>query len=141
MNNEHLNKFIDGVINSNDDDISASAHQFALEKVKSIVAEFKNDKVKKLHESFQIVLLEYNKKTGYDLQILPSKKLPPKDKPDMSISDVVVNGIIVGTIEHDINDFDGGLNFVSANNNYSEEFTDIEKLLAMVSRSYGVKNK
>lgn len=127
MNNEHLNKFIDGVINSNDDDISASAHQFALEKVKAIVAEFKNDKIKKLQESLQVVLLEYNKKTGYNIEISHS-------------GDVVINGTVVGKIEYDMNDFDSGVSFVAADGRFSKEFNQLDDLMAWLGRSYGGKN-
>jgi hypothetical protein len=128
MNNEHLNKFIDGVINSNDDDVSASAHQFALEKVKSIVAEFKSAKLNKLHESLQAVLLEYNEKTGYNIEISHS-------------GEVIINGTVVGKVQYDMNDFDSGVSFVAADGRFSREFTTVEELTAWLGRSYGGKGK
>ncbi len=127
MNNEHLNKFIDGVINGNDDDMSASVRQFALEKVKNIVSEFKNDKIKKLQESLQIVLLEYNKKTGYNIEISHA-------------GDVVINGTVVGKIEYDMNDFDSGVSFVAADGRFSKEFNQLDDLMAWLGRSYGGRN-
>ena len=127
MKNEHLNKFIDGVVNSNDDDISASAHQFALEKVKSIVAEFKNDKVKKLHESIQQVLLEYNEKTGMHMEMEPHTGI------------ITVNGKKVGKVVTNMDDFEAGINFVSMDGNFSKEFNTTEELSKFLYTTYGAQ--
>lgn len=128
MSSEHLNKFIDGVINSNDDDASTSAHQFALEKVKSIVAEFKAEKINKLQESLQTILLEYNQKTGYNIEISHA-------------GEVVINGTVVGKVEYDMSDFESGVSFVAADGRFSKEFNTLEELMAWLGRSYGGKGK
>lgn len=126
MNKEYLNKFIDGVIKNENDDM-ASAHQFSVEKVKAIIAEFKNDKVKKLHESIQRVLLEYNDKTGMHMEMEPHTGI------------ITVNGKQVGKVVTNMDDFESGINFVSMDGNFSKEFNTTEDLSKFLYTTYGVK--
>jgi len=127
MNKEYLNKFIDGVIKNENDDMAASAHQFSVEKVKAIIAEFKNDKVKKLHESIQRVLLEYNDKTGMHMEMEPHTGI------------ITVNGKQVGKVVTNMDDFESGINFVSMDGNFSKEFNTTEDLSKFLYTTYGVK--
>lgn len=127
MNKEYLNKFIDGVIKNENDDMAASAHQFSVEKVKAITAEFKNDKVKKLHESIQRVLLEYNDKTGMHMEMEPHTGI------------ITVNGKQVGKVVTNMDDFESGINFVSMDGNFSKEFNTTEDLSKFLYTTYGVK--
>ena len=53
--------------------------------------------------------------------------------------DVLVNNKVVGHLKYDLNDMNGGINFVSSDNRFSKEFTSMEELYAYVAKTYGVR--
>ena len=53
--------------------------------------------------------------------------------------DVLVQGKKVGQVKSDADDVEGGINFVSAEGNFSKEFDSIEDLYKFIAQRYNVK--
>lgn len=73
-------------------------------------------------ESFKQNLLEYGRGT----------EAPVTMEGDF----VVVNGKRVGRVQTDLSDFDSGINFTSAEGDFSKEFNTAEDLFAFIAQRY-----
>lgn len=53
--------------------------------------------------------------------------------------DILINGKLVGHLKYDLNDMNGGVNFVSADGRMSKEFEGLQDLYGYLMQTFGVK--
>jgi hypothetical protein len=111
-NNDLITEFTDKII-SNDETSNDSIKQVIVNKTKELVNTWKHQKM------FEGVL---------------------DDGPiKFNGNDVVVNGKVVGELKYDLNDMDGGIDFVTEDKSFSKEFRTMKDLYAFLMQRYGVK--
>lgn len=111
-NNELIKEFTDKIIN-NDETSNDSIRQIIINKTKELVNSWKRKAV--FEGVFDTGAIQLNG------------------------DDVVINGKVVGHLKYDLNDEEGGLNFVSEDKRFSKEFDSAPELFAYLTRTYGVK--
>lgn len=117
MSKELISDFINKVI-SGDDSAKSAFSAFCSAKAKYMAS---GKAKQEMFESFKTELLEY---TGDDASV------------SMDGDYIVVNGQRVGRVQTDLSDFDSGINFISAEGDFSKEFDTAEDLFKYISQRY-----
>ena len=116
MSNENLYKFIDAVVNSDNDNLHALLKPTIEEKARSIVKSFKSKKIQEFLGD------------NDPLQITQDDK-------------VVVRGKLVGFITNNVDDFNSGPSFTTADKSFSKEFDDLESLVAFLRDKFNAHSE
>lgn len=122
---ESLGKYIDAIINNNQEEAKAAFQSYSVNKSRELLGTVAP---KDTLKEFKDALREFvNDDNGAESPI------------KLNGDDIVVNGKVVGSVQSDLNDMDGGINFVAAEGNFSKEFNSAEELYAFLMKRYGVK--
>jgi hypothetical protein len=123
-----LYKFVDAVINGDQDTASQVLHGFSVMKSQEILGLQSSHadvtEPEPVSEAFLQQLLEF---IGEDSPIR------------LDGDNVLVKGKKVGVIKNDLNDIDSGINFVTVDGTFSKEFDTAEELYKFLMQRYGVK--
>lgn len=118
---ESLSKFIDAVIQNNDKAAAEAFQAYSVVKSREILGT--NKQTTELKE-WAVQLMEF---IGDDSPI------------KLYGDDILVKGKKVGHIQQDLNDMDGGINFVSVDGKFSKEFNSIQELYQFLIDKFGIK--
>lgn len=137
-NTELLKTFLNGVT-SNDNDAAKSAFaEYCNNKAKIMT---NRRKVMERVEAFKAELVEYG--LNHVPGRLPSSdtaraktKAANQEPIRMEGDKIFVNGKMVGRIDYDMDDWEGGINFVSDDGAYSREFDTAEALFQFISKKF-----
>lgn len=106
-----ISESIDHLTNKKYDDFTASFTSFVKERAASIINDNRVAIREAAFEQMKVKLVEMS-------------DLPLEFRGD----DVFIKGRKVGTVTHDLNDFDAGINFTSEDGTFSKEFDTLEDL-------------
>lgn len=145
---EIISTFVTNVLTGDSEAARAAFSAYCNDKAKSIGQERKlNERL----ESLKVALLEYG--VNYNAQTVSghggrvtsgqptpaaTKTTSTKAEPDLSMEGdkIIVNGKQVGRIQYDMDDWEGGINFISDDNTFSKEFSSAEELFKFLSQRF-----
>ena len=145
---EIISTFVTNVLTGDSEAARAAFSAYCNDKAKSIGQERKlNERL----ESLKVALLEYG--VNYNAQTVSghggrvtsgqptpaaTKMTSTKAEPDLSMEGdkIIVNGKQVGRIQYDMEDWEGGINFISDDNTFSKEFNTAEELFSFLSKRF-----
>lgn len=145
---EIISTFVTNVLTGDSEAARAAFSAYCNDKAKSIGQDRKlNERL----ESLKVALLEYG--VNYNAQTVSghggrvtsgqptpaaTKMTSTKAEPDLSMEGdkIIVNGKQVGRIQYDMEDWEGGINFISDDNTFSKEFNTAEELFKFLSQRF-----
>lgn len=147
-NNEMIADFLNHVVAGNADAAKEAFSLYCNNKAKHLGVV---EKVMERVEQFKTALLEYG--VNYNAQSInghggslsggqstPTSQPRAKHKEEsplrMEGDKILVNNKQVGHITYDIEDFEGGINFVSEDGTFSKEFNSAEELFSFLSTKF-----
>ena len=145
---EIISTFVTNILTGDSEAARAAFSAYCNDKAKSIGQERKlNERL----ENLRLALLEYG--VNYNAQTVSghggrvtsgqptpaaTKMTSTKAEPDLRMEGdkIIVNGKQVGRIQYDMEDWEGGINFISDDNTFSKEFNTAEELFSFLSKRF-----
>lgn len=124
-NKEMIADFLNKVVAGDSEAAKAAFSLYCNSKAMSIG---NSEKVMEHVEQFKTTLVEYGN--------AQAAKTATESPLRMEGDKILVNNKMVGRIQYDIEDFDGGINFISDDGSFSKEFQSAEELFSFLSTKY-----